>query len=126
MSKCYLTVDSHGIEKMFDVEPELQLGAWMSSGFGSEIKLPTGTCKALLGRELDESTLCEYVKPYTPKVKEMVTHTIRQDASLLRSEKFTLYQEIVKEYVSNGGIADKEDLEEITNEVMEVWESLLD
>ena len=52
--------------------------------------------------------------------------TIKQDTSLLRSEKFTLYQEIVREYVSHVSISDQEDLEEITNEVMEVWESLLD
>lgn len=126
MNKCYLTIDPSGIEKMFDVEPEFELGRWVNPGFGNEIILPSGTCKALTGRELDNNTICEYVKPYIPKVKEMITPTIKQDTSLLRSEKFTLYQEIVKEYVSNIGMTEQEDLEAVTSEVMEVWESLLD
>lgn len=126
MNKCYLTIDPSGIERMFDVEPEFQLDRWISPGFGNEIILPSGTCKTLTGRELDNNTICEYVKPHIPKVKEMITPIIKQDASLLRSEKFTLYQEIVKEYVSNISITDQEDLEEVTGEIMEVWESLLD
>lgn len=126
MNKCYLTIDPSGIERMFDVEPEFQLDRWTSPGFGNEIILPSGTCKALTGCELDNNTICEYVKPYS-KVKEMIIPTtIKQDTSLLRSEKFTLYQEIVKEYVSNINMSDQDDLEEVTTEIMEVWESLLD
>lgn len=126
MNKCYLTIDPSGVEKMFDAEPEFELGRWVNPGFGNEIILPSGTCKALVGHELDENRLYEYVKPHIPKIKETTMATIKQDTSLLRSEKFTLYQEIVKEYVSCVGISDQEDLEAVTNEIMEVWESLLD
>ena len=126
MNKCYLTIDPSGVEKMFDAEPEFELGRWVNPGFGNEIILPSGTCKVLTGRELDENTICEYVKPHIPKVKEMTMATIKQDTSLLRSEKFTLYQEIVREYVSNVSISDQRDLEDVTSEIMEVWESLLD